>query len=108
MSFKLTSGRKRDIDVWQYFSYDAIPNKSKCSVIVEGKSCGRQVSAKNATNLLNHLRYNHPDVQKKIIELESAKKSATEVKAKLGTKARQTSPFCPAIGLQINLQCQPV
>ena len=30
--FKITSGRRKERAIWDYFAYDSIVNKSKCSV----------------------------------------------------------------------------
>lgn len=63
MACKLFSGRKRENSVWQYFKYDAVVNKSTCLVsIADDKKCGRFISGKNTTNLLNHIPATTTDV----------------------------------------------
>jgi len=58
MSFKPASGRKRESDVWKYFTYDAVADKSVCT------SCEQKITGKNSTNLKRHLEYRHDDLFK--------------------------------------------
>lgn len=54
---KLCAGRKRESEVWNYFSYDAIKNKSVCLAKLSNaseniiKKCGFHLAGKNPTNL---------------------------------------------------------
>jgi hypothetical protein len=96
MSFKITSGRKRDSTVWQHFSHDAVPNKSKCLVsTADGKQCGRMIAGKNTTNLMNHLKFNHASVHKEVVDAESAKKLAATT-----SKNDESSPAMPNSSMQ--------
>lgn len=72
MSRKLTSGRKRESAVWRNFTYDAVPNKSKCLVEEDGHPCGKQIAGKNGTNLMNHLKFNHPNTFKTVCDANKA------------------------------------
>jgi len=56
MSQKPASGRKRESDIWKYFLYDGMSNKSECS------TCSLKVSGKNSTNLKRHLQFRHADL----------------------------------------------
>ena len=56
MSQKPASGRKRESDVWKYFLYDGVSDKSKCS------TCSMKVSRKNSMNLKRHLQLRHADL----------------------------------------------
>jgi hypothetical protein len=80
---KITSGRKKDSSVWQYFTYDAVPNKSKCLVESDGTKCNRRIAGKNSTNLMNHLKYNHSPIHAEVVTTEKAKKIIVERAAKL-------------------------
>uniref|UniRef100_A0A3Q0RBP7 BED-type domain-containing protein n=1 Tax=Amphilophus citrinellus TaxID=61819 RepID=A0A3Q0RBP7_AMPCI len=56
----MSAGRKRRADVWTYFSFDAVTNKTMC------KPCGATISGKNRTNLKQHLQTRHPDLHAKV------------------------------------------
>jgi hypothetical protein len=62
---KMGCGRKKESSIWTHFSYDAVLNISKCTVIKEdGVLCGKEYSGKYPTNLKAHLA-KHESVYKK-------------------------------------------
>jgi len=69
MSFKPASGRKRESDVWKYFTYDAVADKSVCT------SCEQKITGKNSTNLKRHLEYRHDDLFKLVSTADSVMKA---------------------------------
>lgn len=68
MAFKITSGRKRESAVWMHCTYDAVADKSTCTVPVGDSCCGRKITGKNATNIMNHLKFTHPDVHSEVVK----------------------------------------
>ena len=53
------SGRKKESSVWDYFIYDAVTEKSACSVKHANVECGKLISSGNSTNVISHLRACH-------------------------------------------------
>ncbi|XP_041960097.1 zinc finger BED domain-containing protein 4-like isoform X1 [Alosa sapidissima] len=60
----LALGRKRRLDVWVHFNYDAAQRNTTCNVMKEDGDmpCGFKLSGKNTTNLKRHLKAHHPDL----------------------------------------------
>ena len=116
MSFKITSGRKRESTVWQHFSHDAVPDKSMCLVsTADGKQCGRMIAGKNTTNLMNHLKFNHASVHKAVVDAESAKSYRLQHRKKMsqvlpGPLVACNNSHCPVafvnhlFGLEIHMK----
>jgi hypothetical protein len=46
MPRKLTSGNKRESEVWWIFSYDAVSNKNTSLVEKGGHQCGKKIAGK--------------------------------------------------------------
>ena len=55
-------GRRIESEVWSYFKYDAVTNRSSCVVESDGKACGKTFTGKNPTNLKAHLQSQHAEV----------------------------------------------
>ena len=46
--------------MWTYFVFDAVANRSKCTVVADGETtCGKSLAGKNPTNLKHHLHVKH-------------------------------------------------
>ncbi|XP_062398583.1 uncharacterized protein LOC134088552 isoform X1 [Sardina pilchardus] len=60
----LALGRKRRLDVWVHFNYDAVQRNTTCNIVREDGDlpCGFKLSGKNTTNLKRHLKLHHPDL----------------------------------------------
>ena len=47
-SIKSGCGRRSESDVWTYFVFDAVANRSKCTVVADGETtCGKSLAGKN-------------------------------------------------------------
>jgi hypothetical protein len=46
-TIKVGCGRRSESDVWTYFKYDAVANRSKCIVQDNGVVCGKELAGKN-------------------------------------------------------------
>ena len=64
ISFKITSGRKPQSAVWNYFKYDSVIDKSGCNL------CEKKLSGTNSTNLKTHLQPSHPDASKIVEKID--------------------------------------
>lgn len=61
---RLCAGRKRDSEVWKFFSYNEKTDKTTCLVILgNSKPCGTTLSGKNTTNLKvsTHVKFTTTD-----------------------------------------------
>jgi len=53
-------GRRIESDVWRYFKFDTVANRSSCVIAKEdGEACGKSFKGKNPTNLKSHLQSQH-------------------------------------------------
>ena len=84
MSYKITSGCKRKCPVWNYFTCDAVQDKSRCITEENGSVCGSLLAGKNSTNLITHLRTCHKSAYE-----EFAKQQEHSSAAKKEQKAKQ-------------------
>ena len=64
----LRTGRPRNSNVWDYFAYDAELDKSECQVLTGEKVCGVKVNGKFPSNLRSHIKNNHAEVIKILME----------------------------------------
>lgn len=71
------AGRKRESDVWRYFTYDRSKNSSSCTIsdAVTKSTCVQVISGKNPTNLKKHVQACHADVFKNLQQTESTRKT---------------------------------
>ena len=89
----LTTGRRRESAVWDYFVFDASKGKSICQVEVSEvgsdgtRKCGTGIAGKFPTNLKTHLKGNHPAAHEEML-----KKEAERQKEKETTKRKLASP----------------
>ena len=94
-SFKVTSGRKKESVVWDYFAYDAVLDKSTCNVIVDedsGRKCGWNIAGKNSTNVKVHLKTAHRRIFDDVAKRDADNKLQTANKVDVcSTSAASTS-----------------
>ena len=87
----LTTGRRCESAVWDYFVFDASKEESICQVEVSEvgsdgtRKCGTGIAGKFPTNLKAHIKGNHPHE-------EMLKKEAEKQKEKETTKRKLASP----------------
>ena len=66
----VSTGRKRESLVWDFFDYDSPKAESVCKIIlqVDGRDqkCGKIVKGKNPTNLKRHLQAAHEPQHKQV------------------------------------------
>ena len=89
MSRKLTSGRKRESAVWRNFH---IRCRSELEHLFSGgwTPVWQKNRRKNGTNLLNHLKFTHPDTYKVVCDANKAVTTINEV-AKAEKPSEQAS-----------------
>ncbi len=68
---RLLCGRKQESEVWKYFKYDSLTDRSVC--IVDTEKCGRKMVGKNPTNLKGHLKTSHKEAFQAVTAAEQAR-----------------------------------
>ena len=86
------SGRPRNSNVSDYYTYDAELDKSECQILIGEKVCGVKINGKFPSNLRSHVRYNHNETFK-ILEGKD-KEKARNVRKKTDTKTQFTLSAC--------------
>ena len=86
------SGRPRNSNVSDYYTYDAELDKSECQILIGEKVCGVEINGKFPSNLRSHVRNNHNETLK-ILEGKD-KEKARNVRKKTDTKTQLTLSAC--------------
>jgi len=75
-------GRRIESDLWQYFKFDVVANRSSCVILKQDvEACGKSFKGSNPTNLKSHLQSQHAEeyelCQKHDIALKNEKRNGT-------------------------------
>jgi len=85
-------------DVWRYFKYDAVTNRSPCVTTKGENTCDNLFSGKKLTNLKNHLQSRYAE------EYASCQKRGTTLKLKKRGAVTATSIYHD-LTLKQNSEC---
>ena len=88
----LSTGRRRESVVWDYFVYDVDEGKSVCQVeLASGagsdatRKCGTKIAGKFPTNMKAHIKGSHPVAYEEMLKKEAEKLKEKETKRKLAS-----------------------
>lgn len=85
-------GRRIESEVWSYFKYDAVTNRSSCVVESDGTACGKTFTGKNPTNLKAHLQSQHAEVYTLCQKRDTALKNEKRRRTSTCSTSIQTAP----------------